>query len=62
MYKMANITKDTYEVNGLEVIADKFSKLWGNERHVQKQLGLKNLPACTNRYDKEHTKEKILIK
>ena len=54
MYKMANITKDTYEANGLEVIADEFGKLWWNERHVQNQLGFKNLPARTNRYDKEY--------
>ena len=58
---MANITKETYEANGIEVIADEFSKLWLNERHVQKQLGLKNLPALINRYDKEY-KKKISIK
>ena len=40
---MANITKETYEANGIEVIADEFGKLWLNERHVQKQLGL----TCT---------------
>ena len=41
MYKMVNITKKTYENNEIEVITDKFGKLWVNERHVQKQLGLK---------------------
>ena len=38
---MANITKETYENNGIEVITDEFDKSWLNERHIQKQLGLK---------------------
>ena len=54
MYKMANITKETYEANRIEVITDEFGTLWLNERHVQKQSGLKNLPALTNKYDKEY--------
>ena len=53
---MVNITKETYENNGIEVMADKFSKLWLSERHIQQQLGLKNLPALTNKYDEEHKK------
>ena len=55
---MVNITKETYENNGIEVITDKFGKLWLNERHIQKQLGLKNLPALTNKYDKEYKKQR----
>ena len=39
--KMAAITKKTYENNGIEVITDKIGELWLNERHTQKQLGLK---------------------
>ena len=38
---MVNITKETYENNGINVITDKIGELWLNERHVQKQLGLK---------------------
>ena len=53
---MVNINKETYENNGIEVITDKFSKLWLNERHIQQQLGLKNLPALTNKYDEEYKK------
>ena len=53
---MVNINKETYENNGIEVITDKFGKLWLNERHVQQQLGLKNLPALTNEYDEEYKK------
>ena len=53
---MANITRETYEANGIEVITDEFGKLWLNERHVQEQLGHKNLPALTNKYDEEYKK------
>ena len=58
MYKMVNITKKTYEKNEIEVITDKFGKLWVNERHVQKQLGLKNLSALTNKYVKKYKKQR----
>ena len=53
---MAAITKETYENNGIEVITDKIGELWLNERHIQEQLGLKNLPALTNKYDEEYKK------
>ena len=53
---MAAITKETYENNGIEVITDKIGELWLNERHIQKQLRLKNLPALTNKYDEEYKK------
>ena len=58
MYKMVNITKETYENNGIEVITDKSGELWLNERHIQQQLGLKNLPALTNRYREEYKKSR----
>ena len=35
---MANITRETYEANGIEVIADKLGKLWLNEKHVEKKF------------------------
>ena len=53
---MVNITKETYENNEIEVITDKFGKLWFNEKHVQDQLGIINLPAITNKYDEEYKK------
>ena len=55
---MVYITKEKYEANGIEVITDEFGKLWLNERHVQEQLGLKNLPALTNQYPKEYKKQR----
>ena len=51
---MVNITKEEYEVSSIEVITDKFGELWLNERHVQQQLGHKNLPALTNKYDEKY--------
>ena len=48
---MVNITKEMYEKNGIEVITDNLNRLWLNERHVQKQLGHKNLAAATNKYN-----------
>ena len=53
---MVNITKETYENNGIEVITDELGELWLNERHVQKQLGHKNLTALTNKYDEQYKK------
>ena len=55
---MVNITKEMYENNGIEVITDNLNTLWLNERHVQKQLGHKNLPAVTNKYDEEYKKRR----
>ena len=53
---MAAITNETYENNGIEVITDKIGELWLNERHIQEQLGLKNLPALTSKYDEGYKK------
>ena len=55
---VANITKEAYENNGIDVITDEFDKLWLNERHIQKQSGLKNLPALSNKYDKGYQKQR----
>ena len=53
---MVNITKEKYENCDKEVITDEFDKLWLNERHVQEQLQLKNLPALENKYDQKYKK------
>ena len=55
---MVNITKEMYENNDIEVITDNLNTLWLNERHVQKQLGHKNLPAVTSKYDEEYRKRR----
>ena len=53
---MVNVTKEIYETNGIEVITDKIGELWLNERRVQQQLGHKNLPSLTNKYDEKYKK------
>ena len=54
--KMVSITKEKYEANCIEVITDQLGELWLNERHLQQQLGHKNLPAITNKHDKKYKK------
>ena len=53
---MVNITKETYENNNIEAIIDEFDKLWSNEKHVEQQLGHKNLQVVTTKYNKEYRK------
>ena len=53
---MVNITKETYENNDIEVIIDRFGKLWLNEKHVEQQLGHKNLRTVTSKYDQIYRK------
>ena len=36
-----------------EVITNKLGELWLKERHLQRQLGNKYLPALTNKYDND---------
>ena len=58
MYKMANITKDTYDANGIEVITNDLNNLWLNERHVETQWRFSNLPALIKKYIKKYNKYK----
>ena len=59
MYKMVDVTKEVLENNGIEVIIDSVNALWLNKRHIKEQLGHKNLPAVTNKYDKIYQKTQI---
>ena len=56
MYKMVDITKEAFENNDIEVIIDGANTLWLNERHIEKKLSHKNLPAVTNKYGKRFKK------
>ena len=58
MYKMVNISKETLENNGIEVTVDSVNTLWLNERHIWEQLGHKNSPSVTNKYDKIYKKRR----
>ena len=56
-YKMVlKITKETREKNGIEVIVGRVYTLWLNEKHIEEQLGHKNLQVITNKYDKIYKK------
>ena len=55
---MFNITKEIFENNGIEVIVDSVNALWLNEKHIEEQLGHKNLQVFTNKYDKIYKKRR----
>ena len=55
---MVNITKETLETNDIEVIVHSVNALWLDERHIEEQLGHKNLPAVRNKYDKIYKKHR----
>ena len=56
---MTDITKETLENNDIEAIIDGVNTLWLNEKYIEEQLGHKNLPAITNKYDKIYKKTQI---
>ena len=58
IYKMADITKEAFENNDIEVIIDGVNTLWINEKHIEKKFSHKNLPAVTNKYDKRFKKHR----
>ena len=58
---MIDITKETLEKNDIEVIIDCIHTLWLNEKDIEEQIGHKNLPAMTNKYDKIYKKGQIWI-
>ena len=55
---MFNITKEIFENNGIEVIVDSVNALWLNEKHIEEQLGHKNLQVITNKYYKIYKKSR----
>ena len=55
---MFNITKETLENNGIEVIVDSINALWLNEKNIEEKLGQKNLPVISNRYNKIYKKSR----
>ena len=55
---MFNITKETVENNGVEVIVDTVNALWLNEKNIEEKLGHKNLPVITSKYNKIYKKSR----
>ena len=58
VYKVFNITKETLENNGIEVIVDSANALWLNEKNIEEKLGHKNLPVISNKFDKMYKKHR----
>ena len=58
---MVNITKETYENNGIEAIGDNMGNLWLNEKHIEEELGHKNVLAVTNKYDPVYKKHRYKL-
>ena len=52
------ITKETWESNGIEVIANSVNALWLNEKTIEEKLGHENLPVITNKYNRIYKKHK----
>ena len=55
---MFNITKETVENNGVEVIVDTVNALWLNEKNIEEKLGHKSLPVITSKYNKIYKKSR----
>ena len=53
---MIDITKETLE--NIEVIIDGVNTLWLNQKHIEEQLGHKNLPSITNKCDRIYKKHR----
>ena len=56
MCKMIDISRKTWEQNGVEVIVFE-GKKWLNEKHIEEQLGHANLPAITKKYFSKYKKQ-----
>ena len=61
LYKIVNITKEAYENNGIEAIVGSMGNLWLNETHIEEELGHKNLPVVTNKYDPVYKKHRYKL-
>ena len=53
---MVDISRETYESNGVETIVDSNGILWLNERHIKDRLDYKNLWMTTGKYISDHKK------
>ena len=45
-----------YKNNNIKVITDNLNTLWINEKHVEQQLGHKNLQVVASKYGEEYRK------
>ena len=53
---MVDISRKTYERNGLETIVDGDGKFWLTEKRIEEELGYKNLHVTTVKYPSRYRK------
>ena len=56
--KMVDISRKTYERNGIETIVDKDGILWLNEKYTEEGLHHKNLQKIKTKYNSNHRKRR----
>ena len=55
---MVDISRKTYERNGIETIVDNDGISWLNEKHIEEELHHKNLKEITAKYNSNHGKHR----
>ena len=55
---MVDISRNTYERNGIETIIDNDRILWLNEKHIEEGLDHKHLREITRKYNSNHRKHR----
>ena len=55
---MVDISRNTYERNGIETIIDNDRILWLNEKHIKEGLDHKHLREITRKYNSNHRKHR----
>ena len=58
---MVNISRETYERNGVETIVDSDQILWLNEKHREKGLYHKTLHVTTVKYPSDNRKHRYKL-
>ena len=54
---MFDISRETYERNGVETIVDNDEILWLNKKHIEEELNIKNELATTIKYSFGYNKK-----
>ena len=55
---MLDISRKTYDRNGIETIIDEDGILWLNEKHIEEGLDHKNLRDITTKYNSNNKKHR----
>ena len=58
---MVDISRETYEGNGIETIVDNDGLLWSNEKHIEEGLDYKNLWKIKTKYHSDQRKHRYEV-